>query len=281
MEFSRSFDSSSLLTGLDEATPSTSASQQNDDTDIAADIAQLITAICHLVMQTGGRVSLGTDLFYLNPLTTIGQGASFTVKAVDKERRYQNRFHRESLSNDYFSPDIAFKRLRRFPPASTEERARKLQMVRLEVAALSHPVLLSHENVIKIHGIGWEPCFYGTENPWPVLMVELAPHGTLADFQRTVTNLSILQQADLMMDIALGLEAVHKSEIIHGDIKSENVLVFDHPGRKFIAKIGDFAFSKHESTEQGYLPRGTYPWQAPEVLEGRNLGFNDWEKSDM
>jgi serine/threonine protein kinase len=277
---SASFTASSVLTGENQYTPSTTSGTQGDEVAVS-DIAQLIAAICNLVSQTGGRVTLGTDLFYMNPLKTIGQGASFTVKAVDQQLRCARRFDGDLQANNYFNETFAFKRLRRFPPASPEVRSRMLRMVRLEVAALSHPVLRSHENIIKLQGIGWEPCFYGSENPWPVLMVELAPYGTLADFQRNVPSLPDTLRIDLLMDIALGLEAVHISGIVHGDVKPENVLIFDHPDRKNMAKLGDFAFSRSEAEDRGFIPSGTFPWQAPEILERKSLSFDDWTLSDV
>ena len=83
------------------------------------------------------------------------------------------------------------------------------------------------------------------------------------------------------MDVTLGLEAVHASGIIQRDVKSENILVFDHPHRKFIAKLGDFAFSKHDTEDRTIASRGTFPWQAPEVLKGRYMAFVDWTKADV
>lgn len=63
------------------------------------------------------------------------------------------------------------------------------------------------------------------------------------------------------------------ADIIHGDIKPQNVLVFKDLDT-FVSKITDFGYSRHyTSPTEGYsLPRSK-PWEAPEV-DGSDKEFS-------
>src|SRR5262249_45536857 len=69
---------------------------------------------------------------------------------------------------------------------------------------------------------------------------------------------------DLTGDIADGLTALHYFGVVHGDIKPENILLFeDREKRKLIAKICDFGSSGVEISEDS--TRGaTEAWSPPE-----------------
>lgn len=65
--------------------------------------------------------------------------------------------------------------------------------------------------------------------------------GSLAQFQ-SQAKLSYTQKRDIMLGISLGLSALHVAGVIHGDLKSENVLLF-RKGSDYVAKLCDFGFS--------------------------------------
>jgi serine/threonine protein kinase len=65
------------------------------------------------------------------------------------------------------------------------------------------------------------------------------------------------------MGIAYGMEAMHSEEIIHGDLKSPNVLLDD----RYMPKICDFGMAR--SAKDGYVPSdkvGSPAWMAPELF---------------
>lgn len=67
---------------------------------------------------------------------------------------------------------------------------------------------------------------------------------------------------DLARQILSGLEAIHAANIIHRDIKEDNILLFECDG-KLIAKVTDFGLAKEGRTCEGCA--GTTGYMAPEV----------------
>lgn len=59
----------------------------------------------------------------------------------------------------------------------------------------------------------------------------------------------------LCLDIARGLSALHRTGLVHGDMKAENVLVCSSPSRRYLAKISDFGFSVMVSVLTYSVPR--------------------------
>lgn len=134
-----------------------------------------------------------------------------------------------------------------------------------EFRALTHPPLFSHPNIIDFLGLAWGSNPFNPIHRLPVLVVEYAEHGTLSALLARQTLPPILKRS-LSLDVALGLRALHDCGIVHGDIKTENVLIFSHDVKTYVAKLADFGFSVIEtSEEERRLPGFTPPWEAPEA----------------
>lgn len=78
-----------------------------------------------------------------------------------------------------------------------------------------------------------------------------------------------------LFETALAIAYLHKCELIHGDIKGENILV----SREHTVLLSDFGLSRPQGdpTSVGQRGMGTIPWQSPEVLMGASKSF----ESDM
>ncbi|KAJ3216850.1 hypothetical protein HDU67_008852 [Dinochytrium kinnereticum] len=76
-------------------------------------------------------------------------------------------------------------------------------------------------------------------------------------------------------DVLLGIEFLHAHNIIHCDIKPQNILVNVVKGRLVTAKLGDFNVSEQGDPSQ--ISTGTVGFIAPEAIIARNQGpALDW-----
>ncbi|XP_039162752.1 wall-associated receptor kinase 3-like [Eucalyptus grandis] len=124
---------------------------------------------------------------------------------------------------------------------------------------------INHKNVVKLHGI----CL---ETRIPLLVYEYISNGTL--FQHIHQNASTIlrlwkNRLRIATEIALALEYMHscaEPPIIHGDIKSVNILL-DH---NYSAKVSDFGTSVLISPEHSNIVatkiQGTLGYIDPEYL---------------
>ncbi|THZ20515.1 kinase-like protein [Aureobasidium pullulans] len=75
--------------------------------------------------------------------------------------------------------------------------------------------------------------------------VKFRPKQTDSDYAVNHTLIAVSHwdvRHHIALDVAAGVEALHSSEIIHGDIKPAKVLTFrqDNPSVPFLAKLSDF-----------------------------------------
>lgn len=85
-----------------------------------------------------------------------------------------------------------------------------------------------------------------------------------------------LEVALLALDIAKACQAIHKHNIIHGDLKPHNVLLTGDSDdeRGWIGKIADFGLSvkiKRGEQHVSGIQHGTEGYVAPEVLQTRRM----------
>jgi serine/threonine protein kinase len=193
----------------------------------------------------------------------LGEGVTFRVTesflSFPLSRRSQN-------TRDL----VALKRVK--APQYLLERAEKqsIEKVCFELRVLLHQQIRIHPNIVNIICIAWE--MQGSDPydqiPSPVLVMEHAAFGALSTYQSS-NELSWVQKRRISLEVARGLEVLHDSGIIHGDIKSENVLLFPSNDHGFEAKLSDFGASllddDYESTVKII---GTRIWSAPETLSG-------------
>lgn len=136
--------------------------------------------------------------------------------------------------------------------------------ISLELQILRHPPLQNNENIVDLLSV----MYHDTGNEegiriLPALVLEYAEHGSLKAFQEAGYARSMEERLGIALDIARGLEVLHHSGIVHGDIKPSNLLVFRHHTRKYIVKLSDFGFAM--PLEGGQLIGSTEVYSAPEA----------------
>jgi serine/threonine protein kinase len=122
------------------------------------------------------------------------------------------------------------------------------------VAALRHP------NILQIYDIG-------ESDGLPYVALELLEGGSLAEKVRG-TSLAPRKAAELMVPMALAMDAAHRAGIVHRDLKSVNIL-FTADG---VPKITDFGLAKRLEMDEGHTHTGqvmgTPSYMAPEQARG-------------
>ncbi|KAJ7587898.1 kinase-like domain-containing protein [Mycena floridula] len=126
---------------------------------------------------------------------------------------------------------------------------------------------LSHPNVLPLYGI------YYLNNKETSQLCMVSPwmeNGNIVRFLKDAPPGSVNHRS-LMLDVALGMEYLHKESVVHGDMKGLNILITP----SFRACLMDFGLS---SIADSQIPNwtslstqhsgGTARWQSPEILEG-------------
>ena len=122
-----------------------------------------------------------------------------------------------------------------------------------EVAVMAD---VRHPNVVSLYGISTEP--YS-------LVMEFLANGSLRAVLDSATELSWPLRYMIVLETAKGLAFLHRSLVLHRDLKSLNILLDEH----FKPKLADFGLSatkKSSSATYGANAAGTLAWMAPELF---------------
>ena len=101
-------------------------------------------------------------------------------------------------------------------------------------------------------GYGWQ-----LENGrlYPYVVAEYGSLGSMRPFLKANFRLPLRHRLMLSGDIASGLTALHEVDVIHGDLKLDNVVVFptwDRPSG-YIVKLCDFGHSIFLTSDERQL----------------------------
>ncbi|MFS7966988.1 putative protein kinase TKL-Pl-6 family [Helianthus anomalus] len=253
----------------DEAQGS-SASAAFNDAKVKEEIVQELDAVdapVELELESGGDTQSNTKI---EPTKAeeeaIARGLQ-TIKNDDLEevKELGSGTYGAVYHGKWKGSDVAIKRIKASCFAGRpSERERLIADFWKEALILSS---LHHPNVVSFYGI-----------------VRDGPDGSLATVTEFMVNGSLkqfLQKKDrtidrrkrliIAMDASFGMEYLHEKNIVHFDLKCENLLVNMRDPHRPICKIGDLGLSKvkqHTMVSGGV--RGTLPWMAPELLSGKS-----------
>lgn len=126
---------------------------------------------------------------------------------------------------------------------------------------------LSHPNIVNVYDVGEDDNLY-------YIVMELVEGITLKKFIERKGRLEINEVIGIGIQIAQGIEAAHKSHIIHRDIKPQNIII----SREGKVKVTDFGIAKAATSNTiTSNAMGSVHYISPEQARG---GYSD-EKSDI
>ncbi|MCR4605025.1 MAG: Stk1 family PASTA domain-containing Ser/Thr kinase [Eubacterium sp.] len=129
------------------------------------------------------------------------------------------------------------------------------------VAAITHP------NIVSVYDVGEEEGMH-------YIVMEYVDGITLKRYIDQKGKLTVKEAVGIALQIAGGLDAAHSNNIIHRDIKPQNILI----SRDGTAKVSDFGIAKAASSNTITAnAMGSVHYISPEQARG---GFSD-EKSDI
>lgn len=124
---------------------------------------------------------------------------------------------------------------------------------------------LHHKNIVRIYG-------YGSENDQPYLATEYMAGGSLDSYFKNPREINLKQSLHIINQVANALDYAHQQNIIHRDIKLENILT-DGKGRFAVTDFGIArALDETRLTATGGI-LGTPYYMSPEQAIGDPL---DW-----
>ncbi|WP_379967164.1 Stk1 family PASTA domain-containing Ser/Thr kinase [Ectobacillus sp. sgz5001026] len=127
--------------------------------------------------------------------------------------------------DDILDRDVAVKILR-LDYANNEEFIKRFHREAQSVTTLSHP------NIVNIYDVGEEEGIY-------YLVMEFVPGRTLKQYIVQQGMLSVTETLDVMEQLASAMSHAHHFEIVHRDIKPQNILIRDDG----VVKVTDFGIA--------------------------------------
>lgn len=175
----------------------------------------------------------------------IGTGGMATVYRAQDQRL--NRYVAVKVLKNEYSEDKKF--------------VAKFRQEAQSIASMSHP------NIVGVYDVGEDEGMH-------YIVMEYVDGITLKAYIEKKGKLSVREAVGISLQIANGLEAAHVNNIIHRDIKPQNILI----SKDGTAKVSDFGIAKAASsnTVTGSA-MGSVHYISPEQARG---GFSD-EKSDI
>jgi serine/threonine protein kinase len=210
------------------------------------------------------------DVAFTPKCPILGIGHHFAVYAseIDSSEDDFKPVDGRAFNNEVYclkAPNFTTQESRTSGPAKDAFRKEYYETVLQELRVLLHPDLRSHDNIISVFGLDFQEDYDDCTIAWPLLLMENAEYGTLDTLQQDI-HLDPELSRILLLDVTCGIQALHRCNIIHGDVKSENVLICRHRARPYVARLSDFGLSlvNPDISAKHRLPGGTFLWRAPE-----------------
>ena len=213
----------------------------------------------------------------IDTITTLIPWLSFSDKCkgllAKVARRHECKivnqiwYHREHIGSGSFGHIFA---------GINEKDGREVAVKRIEKLRLKRPEDKREiENLIALSDCQQVVRYisFFEDEDFSYLVLELM-EGNLEEFFDGYT-IDTAEVTCLCKDVVMGLQFLHEQEILHRDLKPQNILYKVHP--KLCLKIADFGLSRtvdSECTTVYGTVAGTRCWIAPEVLKSKKHGVD-------
>lgn len=126
---------------------------------------------------------------------------------------------------------------------------------------------LMHSNIVNVYDVGEEQGIY-------FIVMELVEGITLKKYIDKKGRLGVREAVSIAIQVAQGIEAAHKHEIVHRDIKPQNIII----SKEGKVKVTDFGIARAVSSNTiNSSVMGSVHYISPEQARG---GYSD-QKSDV
>src|SRR2546430_827565 len=119
---------------------------------------------------------------------------------------------------------------------------------------------LRHPNLVGVHDLV-------AEGDTVAIVMDLVPGGDLRSWLTESGTLLPSEIARIGADIARALAAVHEAQVVHRDVKPENILM-DNSTSTRTPRLTDFGISSLIADKPGTTLAGTPNYVAPELIAG-------------
>jgi tRNA A-37 threonylcarbamoyl transferase component Bud32 len=111
----------------------------------------------------------------------------------------------------------------------------------------------------------------------------------LVNNENQVAPFELLEAIDIMLQVAEGMNYLHRNRVVHRDLKSNNILVkYNKHDKHVYAKVADFGLSKIKELSCTYsnltMDLGTTRWMVPELFgdsKDHNVGSSWSSESNL
>ncbi|MGC4089693.1 MAG: serine/threonine-protein kinase [Polyangiaceae bacterium] len=122
---------------------------------------------------------------------------------------------------------------------------------------------IAHPNVVGIDDLGI------SNEGVPYIVMEMLEGETLAELTQRRGALSVMQAAEIVLQVLTGLSAAHRKGLIHGDLRPHNVMVMHPRSDQTWVKVLDFGASRalpESATFSAAAPADKSGFRAPEQV---------------
>jgi serine/threonine protein kinase len=126
---------------------------------------------------------------------------------------------------------------------------------------------LKHPQIVRVHD-------FAVEQGTPFLVMDYAPRGTLRQYYPRGSCLSLDTVVTYARHVAEALQYAHNHNVIHRDVKPENILLGTHR-EGLLSDFGLALFAPSPEWLSTQNLAGTLPYMAPEQLQGKPCFASD------